>query len=348
MKIATAPAAADPALAGFVENRGSIPALAGCGCLSCAARVRTPARAARSGDSRIHRTVRGTCLATTVVAGAGVVALAAGTGAAHAAPAPVKQGLDGSKYWFKGAGGDWRYTSHYDVYLNRMGARPAAQPAQVAQAQGTAPKSTPPRGSAPKSTDGASGTGLQQGWDGSKYWFRSVSGEWRYTSHYDVYLGRVGAGAAPASGPAAVPESEVPESEVPDSDGPDTAEETDRGSIETAVAYALAQVGKPYVWGGDGPGGFDCSGLVQQAYRKGGVSLPRVANDQYAAATPIGAGDLRRGDLLFWSDSGRASAIHHVGIYLGGGRFVEAPRPGRNVRVSTLSSGFHPTHFGRP
>ncbi|GGV45126.1 hypothetical protein GCM10010495_73280 [Kitasatospora herbaricolor] len=343
MKIATAPAAADPALAGFVESRGSVAAPAGCGCLSCAARVRTPARAARSGDSRIHRTVRGTCLATTVVAGAGVVALTAGTGAAHAAPAPVKQGWDGSKYWFKGVGGEWRYTSHDDVYLNRTGAKPVAQ---AAQAQGTAPKSTPPRATAPKSADGASGTGPRQGWDGSKYWFRSVSGEWRYTSHYDVYLSRVGEGVA--SGPAAVPQSQAPQAQAPEYDGPDPAQETDRGGVETAVAYALAQVGKPYVWGGNGPGGFDCSGLVQQAYRQAGVSLPRVANDQYAATTPIGAGDLRRGDLLFWSDSGRASAIHHVGIYLGGGRFVEAPRPGRNVRVSTLGSGFRPTHFGRP
>ncbi|MFE2917349.1 C40 family peptidase [Kitasatospora indigofera] len=343
MKIATAPAVADPALAGFVESRGSIPALAGCGCLSCAARVRTPARAARPGDSRILRTVRGTCLATTVVAGAGVVGLTAGTGSAHAAPAPVKQGWDGSKYWFKGAGGEWRWTSHYDVYLDRMGGTSAGRPAasSAGQAQGAAPKgtaskTTAPKGTAPKTAGGASGSGPQQGWDGSKYWFRSVSGEWRWTSHYDVYLSRTGQGAA--SGQAAGPES----------DGPDTAGETDRGSTETAVAYALAQVGKPYVWGGDGPGGFDCSGLVQQAYRKAGVSLPRVANDQYAATTPIGAGDLRRGDLLFWSDSGRASAIHHVGIYLGGGKFVEAPRPGRNVRVSTLSSGFYPTHFGRP
>ncbi|MCX5211914.1 NlpC/P60 family protein [Kitasatospora sp. NBC_00240] len=340
MKIATAPAAADPALAGFVESRGSMPAPAGCGCLGCAARVRMPARAARAGDSRIHRTVRGTCLATTVVAGAGVVALSAGTGVAHAAPAPVKQGWDGSKYWFKGVGGEWRYTSHYDVYLNRMGAKPAAP---AGQAQGTAPKSTTPKATAPKSTAGASGTGPEQGWDGSKYWFRSVSGEWRYTSHYDVYLSRVGQGAASAAGPGTGSAAEGPES-----DGPDAAEGTDRGSTETAVAYALAQVGKPYVWGGNGPGGFDCSGLVQQAYRKAGVSLPRVAGDQYAATTPIDAGDLRRGDLLFWSDSGRASAIHHVGIYLGGGRFVEAPRPGKNVRVSTLSSGFYPTHFGRP
>lgn len=114
------------------------------------------------------------------------------------------------------------------------------------------------------------------------------------------------------------------------------------------IGYALAQLGKPYVWGGDGPSGYDCSGLVQQAFRRAGVALPRVADDQYAATTPIAQDRLRRGDLLFWSDSGRASGIHHVGIYLGGGKFVEAPRPGKTVRVSTISSGFRPTHFGRP
>ncbi|MFF9642634.1 C40 family peptidase [Kitasatospora aureofaciens] len=120
------------------------------------------------------------------------------------------------------------------------------------------------------------------------------------------------------------------------------------GSTEAAVDYALAQLGKPYVWGGNGPSGYDCSGLVQQAYRRSGISLPRVADDRYAATTPISAGQLRRGDLVFWSGSGRASGIHHVGIYLGDGKFVEAPRPGRTVRGSMLSPGYYPTHFGRP
>ena len=331
MRIATAPAATDPALAGFEEGLGSLPAMAGCTCLDCVARARSAGRAGpvnRPGESRIHRTVRSTCLATTVVAGAGVVGLTAGTGAAHAAPTPVKQGWDGSRYWFKGVGGEWRYTTHYDVYLDRTGGRAAAAPAPAAS------------GPAAPAAVSNSGSGIQQGWDGSKYWFRGVGGEWRYTSHYDVYLSRVGQGAAVAAPKPAAPAPK------PASDA--ASGSTGSGSTEAAIGYALAQLGKPYVWGGNGPGGFDCSGLVQQAYRKSGISLPRVADDQYAATTPITAGELQRGDLLFWSDSGRASGIHHVGIYLGGGRFVEAPRPGKNVRVSTVSSGFYPTHFGRP
>ncbi|MFC5665957.1 C40 family peptidase [Kitasatospora misakiensis] len=297
------------ALIGFEERLGGSPAIAGCACPHCAARPRTARPAAPSGAGRIHRAVRSTCLATTVLAGAGVVGLTAGAGAAHAAPG--KQGWDGSKYWFKNARGEWRWTSHYNVYTKAVGGS-----AGSGVAAGSGAAAAPPA----VSNGQAGSAGLRQGWDGSKYWFKNARGEWRWTSHYDVYLDRTG--------------------------GSDTAPSV--GRPESAIDYALAQLGKPYVWGGDGPSGYDCSGLVQQAYRRAGIGLPRVADDQYAATTPITAGQLRRGDLLFWSDSGRASGIHHVGIYLGGGKFVEAPRPGKAVRVSTISGDFRPTHFGRP
>ncbi|MEV0534106.1 C40 family peptidase [Kitasatospora sp. NPDC050463] len=321
---------AEAALIGFEESLGSIPAMAGCGCPNCAARPGTARPAAgASGGRRIHRAVRNTCLATTVLAGAGVVGLTAGAGSAYAAPG--KQGWDGSKYWFKDANGGWRWTAHYGVYAARTG--------KTGGSAGTSGGSTVSNGSAtaPTTSAAAPSSGMRQGWDGSRYWFKNGGGEWRYTSHYDVYLsrtGRSGDGAAPAPAqPATRPD-------------PDSAPAS--RSTRAAIDYALAQLGKPYVWGGNGPSGYDCSGLVQQAFRRSGISLPRVADDQYAATTPITAGQLRRGDLLFWSDSGRASGIHHVGIYLGGGTFVEAPRPGKAVRVSTLSSGFYPTHFGRP
>ncbi|MEV7597553.1 C40 family peptidase [Kitasatospora sp. NPDC089797] len=304
---------ADPGPIGFEERRGSIPAITGCGCPNCAARPRTAPAAAAGGGSRIHRAVRSTCLATTVLAGAGVVGLTAGAGSAHAAAG--KQGWDGSKYWFKNGAGQWRWTSHYDVYASRTGTSGSGGSGGGAASNGS-----------------ASSGGLRQGWDGSKYWFKNGSGEWRWTSHYDVYLSRTG-----QSGGGSDQDSR-----------PSSGGESSTGSTESAIDYALAQLGKPYVWGGNGPSGYDCSGLVQQAYRRSGISLPRVADDQYAATTPISAGQLRRGDLVFWSDSGRASGIHHVGIYLGGGKFVEAPRPGKTVRISTLNSGYYPTHFGRP
>ncbi|MFJ4096087.1 C40 family peptidase [Kitasatospora sp. NPDC089913] len=319
---------------GFEERLGGGPALAGCGCPHCAARPRTarPERPERpSGGGRIHRAVRTACLATTVLAGAGVVGLTAGAGAAQAAPG--KQGWDGSRYWFQNARGEWRWTGHYSVYTKAVGG------AGSASSTGSGSTAVAPTGSgAPAGGTGstaqptaagsaARSTGPRQGWDGSRYWFQNARGEWRWTSHYDIYLDRTGGsgGGTPSQ---------------------DRTASSDR--TETAIGYALAQLGKPYVWGGDGPSGYDCSGLVQQAFRRAGVELPRVADDQYAATTPITQDRLRRGDLLFWSDSGRASGIHHVGIYLGGGKFVEAPRPGKTVRVSTISSGFRPTHFGRP
>ncbi|MEV6977693.1 C40 family peptidase [Kitasatospora sp. NPDC093806] len=330
----------DAALIGFEESLGSIPALAGCSCPNCAARPRTARPAQSPGGGRIHRAVRSTCLATTVLAGAGVVGLTAGAGAAHAAPG--KQGWDGSKYWFKNAAGEWRYTSHRAVYEGRSGGSGSATSAGSGKGASA--------NQAAVSNGPAASDGRRQGWDGSKYWFKNTAGEWRYTSHRDVYLNRTGGSGADA-GPATNPAKPNPAKPAPaksKATRPAQDAAPSGGRLESALDYALAQLGKPYVWGGDGPTGYDCSGLVQQAYRRAGVGLPRVADDQYAATTPITAGQLRRGDLLFWSDSGRASGIHHVGIYLGGGKFVEAPRPGKTVRVSTISSGFYPTHFGRP
>ena len=107
-----------------------------------------------------------------------------------------------------------------------------------------------------------------------------------------------------------------------------------------AVAWALAQVGTPYVGGGETPGaGFDCSGLVQAAYRAAGISLPRVAQDQYDAGPRLPAGAvLEPGDLVFFGAS--TSSVSHVGIYAGaqGGQvmMVGAPHTGAAVRVEAF------------
>ncbi|MEV0961235.1 bifunctional lytic transglycosylase/C40 family peptidase [Streptomyces sp. NPDC049910] len=100
-----------------------------------------------------------------------------------------------------------------------------------------------------------------------------------------------------------------------------------------AVAFARAQIGTPYVWGGDGPaeGGFDCSGLTQAAYRAAGVTIPRIAQAQYDAGPRLpNSTPLAPGDLLFFGTSPRN--ITHVALYTGGGRAVDAPRPGVVVR----------------
>ena len=103
-----------------------------------------------------------------------------------------------------------------------------------------------------------------------------------------------------------------------------------------AVDWALAQVGTPYVWGGETPGvRFDCSGLVQAAYKVAGIALPRVAQDQYDTTLKLTSGDpLQPGDLVFFGRS--VSDVSHVGIYVGNGQMVDAPHTGADVRVESF------------
>jgi cell wall-associated NlpC family hydrolase len=103
------------------------------------------------------------------------------------------------------------------------------------------------------------------------------------------------------------------------------------GDAKTVLKFALAQLGDPYVWGGNGPDGWDCSGLVQQAFAAAGVSVPRVVGPQYDASTPVELGDLRPGDVVFYAD------MSHIGLYVGDGTVIHAPRPGRDVELTTLS-----------
>jgi cell wall-associated NlpC family hydrolase len=112
------------------------------------------------------------------------------------------------------------------------------------------------------------------------------------------------------------------------------------GAGAVAVAWAFSQVGTPYVWGGESPGvGFDCSGLVQAAYRVAGLSLPRVAQDQYDTTPKLAPGQpLAPGDLVFFGAG--PDAIDHVGIYVGtlGGAdvMVDAPHTGADVRAEAF------------
>lgn len=104
-----------------------------------------------------------------------------------------------------------------------------------------------------------------------------------------------------------------------------------------AVSYALAQLGKPYLWGGTGPQSFDCSGLAMRAYGAAGVQLPHFAAFQYAASHPLTYSQLQPGDLLFWaSDPRESGTIYHEAIYLGGQQMVQAPKTGWDVMVSNM------------
>jgi len=107
---------------------------------------------------------------------------------------------------------------------------------------------------------------------------------------------------------------------------------TDRGVV--LLRAAESRIGTPYRYGGAGPDAFDCSGLVVYAHRELGVTVPRTAAEQFAAAAPVLRHDLRPGDLVFFRLAGRQ--VSHVGIYAGGSRFVHAPRGGGHVRMASL------------
>jgi cell wall-associated NlpC family hydrolase len=103
------------------------------------------------------------------------------------------------------------------------------------------------------------------------------------------------------------------------------------GAAAVAVHTALAQLGKPYVWGASGPSSFDCSGLTMYAWAAAGVSLAHSSAVQYSSLPHVSRSELRPGDLVFFG-----SPIHHVGMYIGKGLMVAAPSSGRVVQVQEV------------
>lgn len=109
-------------------------------------------------------------------------------------------------------------------------------------------------------------------------------------------------------------------------------------AVVTAIAYAVAQLGKPYIWGGTGPAGYDCSGLIMMAYRAAGISLPRTTFQQVDAGTPVySLSQLQPGDLLFTAGSdGTPENPGHVGMYIGQGLVIQAPQTGEDIMITPL------------
>jgi cell wall-associated NlpC family hydrolase len=105
------------------------------------------------------------------------------------------------------------------------------------------------------------------------------------------------------------------------------------GSAAAVVAFAKAQIGDAYVSGATGPNAWDCSGLVQAAYKQANITLPRVSQDQSVAGTQVSLSNLQPGDILYWGGAGSA---YHVGIYVGGGQFVGAQNSGTGVIQASL------------
>nr|WP_320133561.1 NlpC/P60 family protein [uncultured Holophaga sp.] len=116
--------------------------------------------------------------------------------------------------------------------------------------------------------------------------------------------------------------------------GPGEQSALRKGLVRTAESY----LGIPYLWGGASvETGFDCSGLAMSVYRMNGLELPRSSRDQFQAGTPVDRAELRMGDLVFFA-TGVAGRVNHVGIYIGQGQFIHAPRTGQSIRRESLTN----------
>ena len=116
----------------------------------------------------------------------------------------------------------------------------------------------------------------------------------------------------------------------------------------TAMSKLMDQIGKPYRWGGTSPRtGFDCSGLVYYAYKDlVKIRIQRTANEMYHLrdARPVDRGELQSGDLVFFRTRGRGTA-DHVGVYVGNGKFIQSPRTGRDIQITSLSEDYWIRHY---
>jgi cell wall-associated NlpC family hydrolase len=133
--------------------------------------------------------------------------------------------------------------------------------------------------------------------------------------------------SAPAPAPAPAPSNS--------SGGSSGSSAPPPATHSSVVSIALQYLGVPYVWGGASPSGFDCSGLTMYAYAKVSVYLPHNAAMQYGMGTPVSRSQLAPGDLVFFN------GLSHVGMYIGGGRFVHAPHTGDVVKISSLSESWY-------
>jgi len=149
-----------------------------------------------------------------------------------------------------------------------------------------------------------------------------------------IYAGhqlRVPALTASGSGASAA-DSRLHTLAGPTGASPGPVANTHQRGAAAAIAYAKAQLGKPYQWGAAGPDAFDCSGLIMRAWQAGGIALPRTTYQQVNAGTRITRAQLQPGDLVFSNNDG------HVQMYIGNGRVIEAPRTGATVQYASLPS----------
>jgi cell wall-associated NlpC family hydrolase len=118
------------------------------------------------------------------------------------------------------------------------------------------------------------------------------------------------------------------------------------GNVAAVIAYAKSTLGSDYVWGAAGPSEFDCSGLTMMAWKQAGVSLPHQSYEQYKATRRVSLSALQPGDLVFYGNS--PSGIHHVALYVGGGKVINAPQPGEVVKYAPVKMESDLLAGGRP
>jgi cell wall-associated NlpC family hydrolase len=137
--------------------------------------------------------------------------------------------------------------------------------------------------------------------------------------------------ARPPRAPSPGTRSSPPASTGPGSGSGTSTGPAARGGVDEVIAEAKRQLGKPYVWGADGPDSFDCSGFTQWAWKAGGVSLPHYSGAQYSSTTHVSMSAIQPGDLIFYEDPGS-----HVALYIGNGTIIHAPNSRSVVRYDSL------------
>jgi cell wall-associated NlpC family hydrolase len=148
----------------------------------------------------------------------------------------------------------------------------------------------------------------------------------RYLSDVLAWAARYAAGGAPAITAAGSPQCAQAVGPLPP------------GTAGKLIAYARAQIGKPYLWGATGPDAFDCSGLAMMAYRAAGITIPRTSQQQWAALPHLSASQARPGDLGFFAGAdGTLAAPGHVGILTGKNQMIDAPAAGQDIQTQDFS-----------
>lgn len=171
-------------------------------------------------------------------------------------------------------------------------------------------------------------SGSKAGWNAGP---NIIFGDWGEGTDQDSYAKKAWRGISGFfGGDSGTPESKQGGSTSKKSDGAGVPS----GGIASAISFARAQVGDRYVLGAEGPNAWDCSSLMQAAYKKAGVSLPRTTYDQIKKGVEVDIGDVKPGDLVFYKD------LSHVGMYAGNGRVIEAANPGKGVVEGPMYSKF--------